>query len=94
MILFLFQYFSVNYTRRYLLGLHIEEDGLPMDTWCPHCIETERYVSVKINKTRDMGILTTGWADVVKAFELQEETICIFEFIVENNVIRLVIIPL
>jgi hypothetical protein len=77
----------------YLLDFHIEEYGLPMDTWCPHFIDTEKYVWLNVDKTRDMGILTTGCADVVKAFELQEETICIFEFIVENNVVCLVINP-
>jgi hypothetical protein len=70
MILFLFQYFSINYTRRYLMDFHIEEAELPMDTWCPHFIETEIYVWLKVDKTRYMGILITGWADVVKSFEL------------------------
>jgi hypothetical protein len=55
MILFLFQYFSVNYTRRYLLDFNIEEDGLQMDTSYPHFIETEKYVWLKVDKTRDMG---------------------------------------
>jgi hypothetical protein len=52
------------------MDFHIEEAELPMDTWCPHFIETEIYVWLKVDKTRYMGILITGWADVVKSFEL------------------------
>jgi hypothetical protein len=65
-----------------------------METWFPHFIETEKYVWLKIHKARDSVILTTGWADVVKAFELHEELIYMFHFFVENNVVHLVITPL
>jgi hypothetical protein len=66
-----------------------------MDTWCPpHFSDTEQEGLLKMDKTRDMGILITSWADVVKAFELKEETICMFNFIVENSVIHLVITPI
>ena len=65
-----------------------------MDVWCPHFINTEQEVFLKKDKTRDMAIITTGWADIVEDFKLKEETICIFDFVVENNVVRLVITPL
>ena len=88
-----FQYFLASYTRKYLLGFGIEE-GLPMDTWCPHFIETDHEVWLKKDKTRDMGILTTGWSAGLKKFNLKEETIYVFDFVVENNVVRLFITPM
>jgi hypothetical protein len=41
------------------MDFHTEENGLPMETLCPHFIETDKYVWVKVVKTRDIGILTT-----------------------------------
>ena len=51
MILFPIQYFSARYTRRYLLDFGIE-DGLPMDAWFPHFINTDQEVCLKKDKTR------------------------------------------
>jgi hypothetical protein len=31
-----------------------------------------------------MDILTCGWADVVKAFQLKEEIICVFNLVAGN----------
>jgi hypothetical protein len=41
-----------------------------------------------------MGILICGWDDVVKDFQLKEETICVFDFVIENDVVHLVITAL
>ena len=60
----------------------------------PHFIETDHEVWLKKETTRDQGILTTGWSDALKKFNLKEETVCVFDFVVENNVVRLVITPL
>ena len=93
MISFPIQYFSASYTRSFLLDFGIE-DGLPMDVWCPHFISTEQEAFLKKDKTRDMGILTSGWVDVVKAFKLKADKTCVFDFVVENNIVCLDITPL
>lgn len=59
MISFPILYFSASYTRSFLLDFGIE-DGLPMDVWCPHFINTDQEVFLKKDKTRDMGILISG----------------------------------
>jgi hypothetical protein len=44
-----------------------------MDTWCPpHFSDTEQEGLLKMDKTRDIGILTVAWPYVVKTFELHE----------------------
>ena len=60
---------------------------------CHHLVNTEQEVLLKMDKTRDIGILTVGWPYVVKTFELHEITIYMFEFTVENNGVCLVITP-
>lgn len=70
------------------------EQGMPIDTFCMYVDDDDQDVWLKKGKTDNRAILTTGWPDAVKAYGIQENTICVFGFIVEFNKLCLSITPL